>query len=416
MSDKLQFTLKQQELMSLLKHNKLHRLNLLEGSVRSGKTWISLLLWAVWISTRPVDYAYLMCAKTLQTLKRNCLMLLQELVGEDNFKFSISTKEGRLFGRKILFEGANDAKSENKIRGMTLGGAYCDELTLFQKDFFTMLLSRLSVTGAKLIATTNPDVPTHWLKKDYIDNKKVDMLVLRFLIDDNTTLPADYIRDIKKEYTGVYYERFILGNWVAAEGVIYPQFADNPARYIINTPPDDLIFVSIGGDFGGNGSAHTLNATGFTVGFKNIVTLDEYYRKETISPYQLEDDFCNFIEGVCSRYKCTEVYLDSAEQILIKGVKLAAQRRGLRVNIHNARKGDINKRIIFYNRLIAAGRYKIMENCKHTIEAFQTAIWKPNTTEEKRLDDGSINIDSLDAQEYSTEPYMTNIFDAERRL
>lgn len=416
MSDNLQFTLKQQELMSLLKHNKLHRLNLLEGSVRSGKTWISLLLWAVWISTRPVDYEYLMCAKTLQTLKRNCLMLLQELVGEDNFKFSISTKEGRLFGRKILFEGANDAKSENKIRGMTLGGAYCDELTLFQKDFFTMLLSRLSVTGAKLIATTNPDVPTHWLKKDYIDNKKVDMLVLRFLIDDNTTLPADYIRDIKKEYTGVYYERFILGNWVAAEGVIYPQFADNPARYIINTPPDDLIFVSIGGDFGGNGSAHTLNATGFTVGFKNIVTLDEYYRKETISPYQLEDDFCNFIEGVCSRYKCTEVYLDSAEQILIKGVKLAAQRRGLRVNIHNARKGDINKRIIFYNRLIAAGRYKIMENCKHTIEAFQTAIWKPNTTEEKRLDDGSINIDSLDAQEYSTEPYMTNIFDAERRL
>lgn len=416
MSDKLQFTLKQQELMSLLKHNKLHRLNLLEGSVRSGKTWISLLLWAVWISTRPVDYEYLMCAKTLQTLKRNCLMLLQELVGEDNFKFSISTKEGRLFGRKILFEGANDAKSENKIRGMTLGGAYCDELTLFPKDFFTMLLSRLSVTGAKLIATTNPDVPTHWLKKDYIDNKKVDMLVLRFLIDDNTTLPADYIRDIKKEYTGVYYERFILGNWVAAEGVIYPQFADNPARYIINTPPDDLIFVSIGGDFGGNGSAHTLNATGFTVGFKNIVTLDEYYRKETISPYQLEDDFCNFIEGVCSRYKCTEVYLDSAEQILIKGVKLAAQRRGLRVNIHNARKGDINKRIIFYNRLIAAGRYKIMENCKHTIEAFQTAIWKPNTTEEKRLDDGSINIDSLDAQEYSTEPYMTNIFDAERRL
>lgn len=415
MSDKLQFTLKQQELMSLLKHNKLHRLNLLEGSVRSGKTWISLLLWAVWISTRPVDYAYLMCAKTLQTLKRNCLMLLQELVGEDNFKFSISTKEGRLFGRKILFEGANDAKSENKIRGMTLGGAYCDELTLFQKDFFTMLLSRLSVTGAKLIATTNPDVPTHWLKKDYIDNKKVDMLVLRFLIDDNTTLPADYIRDIKKEYTGVYYERFILGNWVAAEGVIYPQFADNPARYIINTPPDDLIFVSIGGDFGGNGSAHTLNATGFTVGFKNIVTLDEYYRKETISPYQLEDDFCNFIEGVCSRYKCTEVYLDSAEQILIKGVKLAAQRRGLRVNIHNARKGDINKRIIFYNRLIAAGRYKIMENCKHTIEAFQTAIWKPNAATEIRLDDGSINIDSLDAQEYSTEAYMSNVFDAERR-
>ena len=99
-----------------------------------------------------VSYTHLDVYKrqTLQTLKRNCLMLLQELVGEDNFKYSLSTKEGRLFGRKILLEGANDAKSENKIRGMTLGGAYCDELTLFPKDFFSMLLSRLSVKGAKL--------------------------------------------------------------------------------------------------------------------------------------------------------------------------------------------------------------------------------------------------------------------------
>lgn len=415
MSSKPVFTEKQSEFISLFKHNRLHRLNLLEGSVRSGKTWISIVLWGVWIASRPTDYAYLMCAKTLQTLKRNCLMLLQELVGEDNFEYSLSTKEGRLFGRKILLEGANDAKAENKIRGMTLGGAYCDELTLFPRDFFTMLLSRLSVPGAKLIATTNPDVPTHWLKKEYIDNKDVNMLTLRFLIDDNTTLPRDYVKDIKKEYSGVFYERFILGNWVAAEGVIYPQFADNAERYIISTPPDDIIFVTIGGDFGGNGSAHTLNATGFTAGFKSIVTLDEYYRKETITPYQLEADFCNFIEGVCKRWKCAEVYLDSAEQILIKGVKLAAQRRGLKVNIYNARKGDINNRIFFYNRLFAADRYKIMSHCKHTIEAFQTAIWKPNTDKDTRLDDGSINIDSLDAQEYSTEKYMNRIFDAERK-
>lgn len=271
------------------------------------------------------------------------------------------------------------------------------------------------VPPEKLIATTNPDVPTHWLKKEYIDNAKVDMLVLRFLIDDNTTLPEEYVREIKKEYTGVYFERFICGNWVAAEGVIYPLFADNPSRYIVDTLPEDLMFVTIGGDFGGNGSAHTLNATGFTKGFQSVVTLDEYYRKETISPYELENDFCNFIEGVCRRWKCTEIYLDSAEQILIKGVRLAAQRRKLRVNIHNARKGSINNRILFYNRLIAADRYKIMSHCKHTIEAFQTAIWKPNVTTEIRLDDGSINIDSLDAQEYSTEAYMTNVFDAERK-
>ena len=414
MSDKIQFTTKQSELLSLYKHNKLHRLNLLEGSVRSGKTWISLVLWALWIAGMPKDYAYLMSAKTLQVLKRNCLMLLQELVGEDNFKFSLSTKEGRLFGRKILLEGANDAKSENKIRGMTLAGAYCDELTLFPKEFFAMLLSRLSVKGAKLFATTNPDIPTHWLKKEYIDNKKIDMLVIRFLIEDNTTLSPEYIKSIKNEYVGVFYERFIKGKWVSAEGVIYPLFADNPQKYVIDTLPNDIMFVVIGGDFGGNGSAHTLNATAFTTGFKSIITVDEYYRKETITPQQLENDFCDFIEGVCQRWRCTEAYLDSAEQILIKGVKLTAQRRGLKVNIYNARKGSINGRIFAYNRLIAADRYKIMSHCKHTIESFQTAIWTPNCPDDIRLDNSTVNIDSLDSQEYSTEKYMNRLINAER--
>ena len=165
--DKIEFTAKQNELIRAFKQNRLKRLNILEGSVRSGKTWISLILWAVWVARRPKDYLYMMCAKSLQTLKRNCLLPLQELFGKRNFTFSVNKKEGVLFGRKIMLEGANDQRSEGKIRGITLGGAYCDELTLFPKDFFTMLLSRLSEPGAKLIATTNPDVPTHWLLTEY---------------------------------------------------------------------------------------------------------------------------------------------------------------------------------------------------------------------------------------------------------
>lgn len=165
---KISFTTKQNELIRLLEQNKLKRINLLQGSVSAGKTWISLIAWALWVATRSKDHLYMMCGKSLQTLKRNCLLPLQELIGEKHFKFSLSTKEGILFGRKIMLEGANDQRSESKIRGITLGGAYCDELTLFPKDFFVMLLSRLRVPGAKLIATTNPDVPTHWLKTEYI--------------------------------------------------------------------------------------------------------------------------------------------------------------------------------------------------------------------------------------------------------
>ena len=222
--------------MALWQTNQLKRINLLEGSVSSGKTWISLVLWAFWVKTMPENAPYMMCAKSLTTLKRNCLILLQDLVGENNFKFSIPAKEGELFGRKILFEGANDSRSESKIRGLTLQGAYCDELTQFPRDFFTMLLSRLRLPDAKLIATTNPDSPSHWLKTDYIDRQdSLDMLDVKFLLDDNSTLPDDYVENIKREYTGVFYERFILGLWVLAEGLIYPNYQEAIAE-VPNSP------------------------------------------------------------------------------------------------------------------------------------------------------------------------------------
>lgn len=227
------YTPKQLELMRLWQNSKLKRINLLEGSVSSGKTWVSLVLWAFEVKTSPEDKAYLMCAKSLTTLKRNCLLLLQELVGERNFTFSLSSKEGRLFGRKVFLEGANDARSEAKIRGMTLQAAYCDELTQFPEDFYTMLLSRLRLPNAKLIATTNPDAPSHWLKTDYIDRQnELDFLDVKFLLDDNPTLPKDYVENLKKEYVGVFYERFILGNWVAAEGLIYPMY-----QQVFEEPP-----------------------------------------------------------------------------------------------------------------------------------------------------------------------------------
>ena len=217
--------------MGLWQRNQLKRINVLEGSVRSGKTWVSLVLWAFWVKTMPETGLYLMAAKSLTTLKRNCLLPLQDLVGDSNFTFSAVKKEGWLFGRHIILEGANDIRSEGKIRGVTLQGAYCDELTQLPEDFFTMLLSRLSEPGAKLIATTNPDAPTHWLKVRYIDRaEELDFLDFRFLIDDNTTLPREYVENIKREYTGVFYDRFILGNWTLAEGIIYPMYKEAIAK------------------------------------------------------------------------------------------------------------------------------------------------------------------------------------------
>lgn len=276
--------------MSLWQQNKLKRINLLEGSVSSGKTWVSLVLWAFWVKTMPEDKLYMMCAKSLTTLKRNCLLLLQELVGEKHFTFNITSKEGRLFGRRILLEGAHDARSESKIRGITLQGAYCDELTQFSEDFFSMLLSRLRLPNAKLFATTNPDSPSHWLKANYIDRQEeLSFLDVKFLLDDNTTLPEDYVTNIKAEYTGIFYQRFIMGEWVLAEGLIYPMY-----REALESPPEqqaERYVLSI--DYG------TLNAFAALLWGKYggiWYAVDGYYYSGREKGHLLTDEqYCNIL-------------------------------------------------------------------------------------------------------------------------
>lgn len=410
--DKIAFTAKQNELIRMFKQDKLKRLNILEGSVRSGKTWISLILWAFWVANRPPDYLYMMCAKSLQTLKRNCLIPLQDLIGEKYFTFSLSKKEGVLFGRKILLEGANDKKSESKIRGSTLGGAYCDELTLFPKDFFTMLLSRLSEPGAKLIATTNPDVPTHWLLKEYLKNENLsdDLFRMFFHIDDNTTLDPKYIASLKKEYTGVYYDRFILGKWVVANGAIYKVFSDSPtAFYAAELPHFD--YVNIGLDFGGNGSQHALCACGIPHDMRRLYALKtERIPAADMTPQALYKRVYDFCVKIKEKYgTITAMYADSAEQTLIAGLRQTLKPLG--VIVKNSLKREINDRIRATTMLMGGGRFHIIAaECQTLIDAFQGAVWDDKAIgKEVRLDDGTSDIDTLDAFEYSFERYIPQL-------
>ncbi len=407
------FTPKQKQTVNMFRDGEFKRINILEGSVRSGKTYISLILFPLMVSTRNYDEKFIMVGKTLTTLKRNCLEPLQVLIGDANFSYSMSKKEAVLFGRKIYLEGADNALSEDKIRGMTLSGAYCDEITLLDESFFRMLLSRLSVDGAFLLGTTNPDSPTHWLMRDYIKRKdELDLLTIKYLIDDNTFLPAEYVAKIKKEYVGVFYERFILGMWKAAQGVVYPLFADDSKRYIrdyIN--PSDIMYATIGVDFGGNGSAHAFVLSGFTKGFKKLVTLDEFYLKKEISPAELESEFVKFVKKAQSKYKVFEAYCDNAETTLIRGLEKAARDAKLAISVLKAQKGPITDRIHFFNRMMSFDRYIILAHCVHLIEAYETVQWDSKTEKATRLDDGSFNIDSLDASEYSVESYIDTMIE-----
>ena len=141
-----------------------------------------------------------------------------------------------------------------------------------------------------------------------------------------------------------------------------------------------------------------------------MVVLDEYYRKKRINPKQLQDDFIDFVRRAQAKFKVVQAYCDSAEQTLISGLESACIQADVKIDIKNAIKGPINDRIAFYNSLIAQGRWKVMQHCTHIIEAFEQAVYddkKPN--QDVRLDDGLMNVDSLDSTEYSTESVQEDI-------
>ena len=224
------------------------------------------------------------------------------------------------------------------------------------------------------------------------------------------------MQNLKNEYRGtVFYDRYIRGLWVNAEGLIYRAFCDAPERFIINSLDGyEPIFAVVGVDFGGGTSAHAFNCTAFTRGFKEIITVHDYRRKDAATPDLLYADFAKFLQEcrliLPKSCPLSDIYCDSAEQTLIKGMDVFARKNGLKVNILNARKKPINDRIRFYTILMGAQKYKILRSCSATIDAFSSAVWDgKNKTEDIRLDDGTTNIDNLDAQEYSTEIYMNDI-------
>jgi len=399
------------------------RINLLTGSVRSGKTYISLLKWAIFVGTMPENVEFLMTGKTLTALKRNCLGLLQDLVGQNNFKFSLSQKTAVLFGRTIWLEGANDDRAEAKIRGMTLGGAYIDELTQIPEDFYKMLLSRLSIKDAKLYATTNPDTPTHWVKQQIIDNDKINKQIWNFTLDDNVILRKqneEYFDELKKEYQsmgGVFYERFILGLWVVAEGLIYKQFVNNSEMFMKDEARDEhgnkinFLIVSIGIDYGATEGETEFKATGITPYFKQAWSIDEMKLKGLYAPEQMYEKFIEFYKKVVENYgKVTHCFADygALGQVLTYGLNRYLQEHAIPLRVEDCIKGKIIDRIYMDQILFAQGRRFILNKCKYLKEAYEMAVWddkKPDT----RLDDGTTPIDDLDASEYSMFPFYDKL-------
>jgi len=231
------------------------RVNLWTGSIRSGKTVASLLAWLIYVAHAPRGGALVVIGRTRESIARNVFGPLQDesLFGalSKHVRYTPGAPTGNILGRTVHILGASDARAEMVLRGLTVSGAYVDEATLVSEAFWTQLLGRMSVPGSRLFATTNPDGPAHWLKKQVLDRaEELGYRTFRFKLADNTHLDPAYVLQISREYVGLWYRRFILGEWVQAAGAIFDTW--DPERHVVPAsaiPRMDRV-LAVGVDYG----------------------------------------------------------------------------------------------------------------------------------------------------------------------
>lgn len=390
-----------------------------DGAIRSGKSVAMSLGFVIWAMSEFSACNFAMCGKTIGSFRRNVLFWLKLMLRSRGYSVSEQRTENLVVVRCGSVEnyfyvfGGKDERSQDLIQGITLAGVFFDEVALMPESFVNQATGRCSVDGSKFWFNCNPGSPAHWFKTGWIDKRQDKrLLYLHFTMDDNLSLTEAVKERYRGMYTGVFFKRYILGEWKSADGVIYRQFADDPERFILDDVPGDIFIGTMGLDFGGNGSAHAGCLVGITRGYRSIVILDEYYRKEIITPGEVMDDVCGFVQRSQAQCRAPSIWCDSAETVLIKGIRTEVFARRIPVEVRNARKGEIIDRIRLCDMLMSQGRFFILRRCKRTIAALSEAVWDGKSpTKDRRLDDGTTNIDSLDALEYALEPHANRLIE-----
>ena len=309
-----------------------------------------------------------MLTKTYDTFERNILPVLTQMIGSDP-KYYSGKRKMYLWGKTINVVGCDDEASERKIRGLTAAGSYVDEISIIPETVWKMLISRCAMGGARIFGTTNPDSPYHWLKRDYLTDNP-DVTSFKFVLDDNPALKRDEKDFLHRQYKGLWYQRFIQGLWVQAEGSIYDMFSVE--SHVISHPPAQAEYYIAGVDYG------TSNACAFVLiginrsKYPNMWVEEEYYwdskakqRQKTDSEYA--EDLIKFISGKPVK----AIYIDPSAL----SFKVELQKQGV------SGLYDANNEVLDGIRLVAKfldnGTLKVCRNCTNLIGEFQGYVWDP---------------------------------------
>lgn len=393
-----------------------YRVNILEGAIRSGKTIIAILRWFIFVATAPRGGELLIIGRTRDSAWRNIVAPMQN---PDLFGLQAAQVIGnygaptvKILGRTVHIMGASDAKAELVLRGMTVAGALVDEVTTLPEQFFTQLLGRMSVKGAQLFGTTNPDSPAHWLKRKFLDRITKGLsgwARWSFTIDDNPSLEPEYVAAIKSEFTGLWYRRFIQGEWVAAEGAVYDMW--DPKRHTIpweQLPPMSRL-LGTGIDYG------TTNATSaMMLGLgidQKLYFIDEWRYDAKQSQLRLTDaEISGRLRTWMNEPHLPNGQILQPEWTIVDpaaaSFKVQLSTDGL-TNVING-DNDVLYGIRTTASLLSAGKLIIADRCIGFIEEAPSYSWDPKSTEKGEDKPLKIADHSLDGGRYAVTTTESN--------
>ena len=379
------------------------RWNVKSGATRSGKTYMDYYMIPRRVRDADPTGEVVLLGHTQSTIERNVIEPMRRMWGSSLVGNISSNNTINLFGKRAYALGADKRNQVEKIQGMGISYCYGDEVTTWSENVFTMLKSRLDKPTSLFDGTCNPDTPGHWFKR-FLDSD-ADIYHQHYSLYDNPFLAESFIDNLEKEYAGtVYFDRFILGKWTRAEGSIYKQFANDPEKYLLEDKRiNDTIIVGI--DFGGNRAKHAFVAVGMDREYEHVTVLRSERHDADVSPERLFDLIIRFFDRVNKDYgKISYVYPDSAEQVLIRGIREAATKAGYNdVIIRDARKIKIVDRIRLVSSLISRDQLSYTNDADTFRDAMREAVWDESKEKDTRLDDGTSDVDTLDAFEYTIE-------------
>lgn len=363
-----------------------HRWNFKGGATRSGKTYLDFR-WIIPIRIRErigKDGLTVILGVTKSTIERNVLEPMRNLYGDTLVGIISSDNTVWLFGEKCYCLGAEKVSQVSKIRGASIKYCYGDEVADWSEDVFELLKSRLDKEYSCFDGTFNPQYPSHWLKQ-FLDSN-ADIFSQTYTIDDNPFLPEVFVENLKKEYAGtVFYDRYILGKWTLAEGLVYPMFSMDKHVTHENPGGSGVYYISI--DYG----TKNPTAMGLWRVYKGEAVMEKeyYYDGRARRRQKTDEEYYQDLEQFSKEYDIERVIVDPSAA----SFKECIFRHG-KFPVWDANNSVIDG-IRLTGSLLQTGRLKFHESCTNTFREFEIYMWDDKAAEDKPLKENDHAMDMI---------------------